>query len=217
MRDRILAVLVTLVVFATGFIGGLWAERHRPFPRPPGAFMGEFGARPGGPGGPPPHGPPINRAELRDQIEKIQPEMESFKNHMNEIYAEFDRDLEPILTADQKAIYEREFKSKRGFGPPPDMAGSDKPLSDEQIEQLMQRPFRTLAFFVVIPMTMERMTAVLKLDEGQRGKVKDLLRVRREKFIELVDSVPPPSLMLSRLAPVAQRLGPQDGPPPPPH
>jgi hypothetical protein len=32
--------------------------------------------------------------------------------------------------------------------------------------------------------------------------------VRREKFIELVDNAPPPSLMLSRLAPVAQRLGP---------
>jgi len=31
--------------------------------------------------------------------------------------------------------------------------------------------------------------------------------VRREKFIELVDSAPPPSLMLSRLAPFAERLG----------
>ncbi len=212
MRDRILAVLVTLVVFATGFIGGLWAERHRPLPHPPGAFMGEFGARPGGA----PHGPPINRAQLRDQIEKIQPEMESFKTHLNEIYAEFDRDLEPILTDEQKATYQKEFKAKRGFGPPPEMAGSDKPLSDEQIEQLMQRPYRTLAFFVVVPMTLERMTTILKLDDGQRGKVKDLLRVRREKFIELVDSVPPPSIMLSRLAPMAQRLGP-DAPLAPAH
>lgn len=56
-------------------------------------------------------------------------------------------------------------------------------------------------------MTLEVMTNNLKLDDAQRDKVKDLLRVRREKFIELVDSVPPPSLMLSRLAPVAQRLG----------
>ena len=71
----------------------------------------------------------------------------------------------------------------------------------------MQRPFRTLAFFVVIPMTLEQMTTDLKLDDAQREKVRDFLRVRREKFIELVDSAPPPSLMLSRLAPLAQRLG----------
>jgi hypothetical protein len=50
------------------------------------------------------------------------------------------------------------------------------------------------------------MTSELKLDEAQRGKVNDLLHVRREKFIELVDNSPPLSLMLSRLAPIAQRL-----------
>lgn len=213
MRDRILAVLVTLVVFATGFIGGLWAERHRPLPRPPGAFMGEFGAKPGGP--PQRQGPPINRAQLRDQIEKLQPEMEAFTAHITEIYAEFDRDIEPVLTPEQREHYEKTFKAHHGFVPAPDMAGSDMPLSDEQIDQLMQRPFRTLAFFVVIPMTLERMGSELKLDDMQKGKVRDLLRVRREKFIELVDSAPPPSLTLIRLAPFAQRLvAPQDGPPP---
>ena len=55
---------------------------------------------------------------------------------------------------------------------------------------LLQRPFRTLAFFVVLPMTLERMSTDLKLDDAQRDKVKDFLRVRREKFIELVDSAP---------------------------
>ena len=72
---------------------------------------------------------------------------------------------------------------------------------------LLQRPFRTLASSSSLPMTLERMSTELKLDDAQRDKVKDLLRVRREKFIELVDSAPPPSLMLSRLAPLAQRLG----------
>ncbi|HEY5227443.1 MAG TPA: hypothetical protein VIJ19_02825 [Opitutaceae bacterium] len=213
MRDRILAVLVTLVVFATGFIGGLWAERHRPLPKPPGAFMGEFGGRPGGPAQH--QAPPINRAQLRDQIEKLQPEMEAFTARLTEIYAEFDRDMEAVLNPEQRAAYGKAFKSHHGFGPAPDMAGSDKPLSDEQIEQLMQRPFRTLAFFVVVPMTLERMGSELKLDDVQKGKVRDLLRVRREKFIELVDMAPPPSLTLIRLAPFAQRLvEPQGGPVP---
>ena len=204
MRDRVLAALLTLAVFATGFGAGMWAERHRPIPRPPGAFMGEFGARQGGAAR---NTPPVNRAQLLEQIERLRPEIDSFKEHVMEIYAQFDRDMETVLTPGQRAAYEKDFRSRRGFGPPPEIAADDKPLSDDQIEALMQRPFRTLAYFVVLPMTLERMASDLKLDDAQRDRVRDLLRVRREKFIELVDSAPPPSLMLSRLAPVAQRLG----------
>ena len=203
MRDRFLAGLLTLAVFAAGFGAGLWAERHRPFPPPPGAFMGEFAGRPAAR----PARSPVNRAELREQIERLRPEMDSFRAHIAEIYAQFDRDIESLLTPEQKDAYEKKFKAHRGFGPSPEVEGDDKPLSDDQIEQLLQRPWRTLAFFIVIPMTLERMSNDLKLDEPQRDKVKDLLSVRREKFIELVDSAPPPSLMLSRLAPLAQRLG----------
>jgi hypothetical protein len=204
MRDRVLAALLTLAVFAAGFGAGLWAERHRPMPPPPGAFMGEFGARPGMS---PRVVAPVNRAELRDQIERLRPEMESFRTRLAEIYAQFDRDMDAVLTQDQREVYAKKFKGHHGLGPPPEIPADDKPLSDEQIEQLMQRPFRTLAFFVVIPMALDRMTNDLKLEEPQRDKVKDLLRVRREKFIELVDGAPPLSLMLSRLAPLAQRLG----------
>lgn len=213
MRDRFLAVLLTLVVFATGWFAGHWAERHRPFPRPPGAFMGEFGARPGQSA----KGDPINRAQLIEQIDKLKPEMEAFRARVSEIYAEFDRDIEPVLTPEQRATYEKAFRAHRAQTPASEKADDPTPLSDEQIGQLMQRPYRTLAFFVVIPMTLERMSTELKLDDAQRGKVKDLLRVRREKFIELVDSAPPTSLMLSRLAPLAQRLGdPQKAPAPTP-
>ena len=201
MRDRVLAALLTLAVFAAGFGSGLWAERHRPFPAPPGAFLGEFG-KPGAK----PVKTPVNRAELLEQIDRLRPEMETFRTHMTEIYAQFDRDVEPILSAAQRDDYAKKFKAHRGFGPPPEIVTDDQPLSDDEIEQLLQRPFRTLAFFVDIPMTLDRMSTDLKLDDAQRDKVKDLLRVRREKFIELVDSAPPPSLMLSRLAPLVQRI-----------
>jgi hypothetical protein len=203
MRDRVLAALLTVVVFAIGFGAGTWFERHRPLPAPPGAFLGELGAR-RSPGS---HvAPPANRAQLREQIEAIRPQMEAFKARLTDIYGQFDRDMETVLTEDQKAVYEKKFRSQRTLGPPPDVAADDRPLSDEQIERLMQRPFRTLAFFVVVPMTLDRMTTELKLDDTQRDKVRDLLRVRREKFIEVVDSSPPLSLVLSRLAPVVQRL-----------
>ena len=203
MRDRLLATLLTIAVFATGFGAGLWYERHRPVPPPPGAFLAEYGGRRPGTR----VAPAANRAQLLEQIEAIRPQMEAFKARIAEIYGEFDRDMDSVLTQDQKAVYEKKFKATRTFAPPPDVAVGDEPLSDEQIERLMQRPFRTLAYFVVVPMTLDRMTTELKLDDGQREKVRDFLRVRREKFIELVDSSPPLSLVLSRLAPLAQRLG----------
>ena len=203
MRERLLTVLLTALVFGLGTGAGIWAERHRPFLRPPGSFLEEYGGR----RAPPWHNPqPINRAQLSEQIEAIRPQMEAFKARVNEIYSEFDRDIETVLTPDQKALYEKRFRSQRGLAGSPGLTAGDKPLSDEQIDQLLQRPFRTLAYFVVIPMTLDRMSTELNLDEAQRGKVKDFLRVRREKFIELVDSSPPLSLMLSRLAPIAQRL-----------
>jgi hypothetical protein len=200
MRDRFLAALLTLAVFAVGFGAGTWAERHRPFPAPPAAFMGEFGAKRSP--APASQEPPVNRAELLEQIAKIRPEIESFRERTNEIYAQFDRDMLTVLTPEQDATYEKKFRSQHVLQPEND----DKPISDDEIQHLLQRPFRTLAFFVVVPMTLDRMSTELKLDDAQRDKVRDLLRVRREKFIELVDSVPPPSLMLSRLAPMAQRL-----------
>ena len=214
MRERALTALLTAVVFAIGFGAGVWEDRHRPFPRPPGGMLGEFAIGPRSPGHLP---PPVNRAQLIEQIDAIRPQMEAFQARINEIYGEFDRDIEIVLTPDQRATYEKRFRAQRTFAPsrppPPD---SDGPLSDEQVDQLLQRPFRTLAFLVVVPMTLDRMSTELNLDATQRQKVKDLLRVRREKFIELVDSAPPLSLMLSRLAPIAQRLSEPGKAPPPP-
>jgi Spy/CpxP family protein refolding chaperone len=209
MRDRFLAVLLTLAVFAGGFAAGIWGERHRPFPAPPAAFMGEYGARrgpgPHGQHGPP--GPPVNREQLMKEIDAIRPQMDLFKSKLNDIYTQFDHDIETVLTPEQWATYQKVFTMQRITGRVPPPNPGDKPLSDEQIEKLMQRPLSTLAHFVVLPMTLDRMTTELKLDDTQRDKVKDLLRVRREKFLELVDGAPPLSLVLSRLAPIAERLG----------
>jgi hypothetical protein len=47
----------------------------------------------------------------------------------------------------------------------------------------------------------------LKLDAEQQTKARELLKQRREKFLAIVDSTPPPSILLSRLAPAVQRLG----------
>jgi hypothetical protein len=55
---------------------------------------------------------------------------------------------------------------------------------------------------VVIPFTLARLTEELGLTPEQRGTVHRLLIQRREKFIALVDSTPPPSFELCKIAPV---------------
>ena len=80
-------------------------------------------------------------------------------------------------------------------------------LTSEQIASLQQRPLYKLLAVVVVPQRLEWLTNDLKLDDEQKEKARGILVQRRDKFLALVDSSPPPSLTLSRLAPLAQRLG----------
>ena len=86
------------------------------------------------------------------------------------------------------------------------MAADTAPLSDEQIFRLQQRPLLSVLGEVAPAMRFDALHRDLKLDDGQQPKVRELLRTRRERFLALVDSTPPPSILLSRLAPVARKL-----------
>ena len=82
-----------------------------------------------------------------------------------------------------------------------------EPLTDDEIDQLRQRSLYGVLWNVAPSMKQDSLIKDLKLDAAQQAKTLDLLRLRREKFIAIVDSLPPPSILLSRLAPAAQRLG----------
>ena len=55
-------------------------------------------------------------------------------------------------------------------------------------------------------MRLDSLTRDYQLDDTQREIVRALLKERREKVIALIDSSPPPSVSLIRLAPFVQRL-----------
>jgi len=202
--QRLFAFLLALIVAVVGFGAGVIYESHRPVPPPPGLFLGEFTA--GTPRGT--INGPINRAELAAEIGKLEPQIEVFRTRAMEIDAEFDRDLDLALTADQRVRHAEWLRRREADRRGNQRAGADpKPLTDDQIAELLQRPMRALLSRIVVPMGLDQLNHELKFDEAQLPRVRDLLRVRREKFLELVDSSPPPSVMLSRLAPMAQRLG----------
>lgn len=200
MKQFLLVVFMTMVGFAAGFGGRVWQEHHRPVPAPPLPILGEFGGARVSSNG---H---INRAELISEIERLKPQIDAFSKRMSAIEAEFHANLQTVLTDEQKAAAVARQKKWDADHPPHPPSNPMRPLSDERIGQLVQKPFYGMVSAVVIPLRLEGLTREYALTEEQRTKVTALLKVRRDEFLTLLDSVPPPSLSLSRLAPEVQRL-----------
>lgn len=211
MKQRFLTVVLTLALLGAGFGTGIWTERHRPLPPPPIAFMGEMGK-----GGPVAAGAPaagqVDRAELVAEITRIRPQIDHFRQQLDGIESGFEHDLQGLLTPAQRTAYAT-LKTRPGaahegpvMGPVSKVTGTARPLSAEQIAQLQQRPVFHVVDMVVVSMRLDWLVQELNLDVAQRARVQALLQERRGKFLALTDSAPLPSLLLSRLAPVAERL-----------
>lgn len=210
MMPRLLAPVLTVILLAAGFFAGVWFEKSRPLPPPPAPLMGEMagsGLRLPPPPEHPGQHPPVNRQQLVAEIEKLRPQLEEFRQRMDQIDQDFDRDFQAILSPEQlgkqRAWQKRRDEHNAKFDP----GAMTQLLTDDEIIHLQERPLIYMLSRVVIALRLEGFTRELKLSEPQQARTRALLRERRDKFIALIDSFPPPSLTLSRLAPVAQRLG----------
>ncbi len=210
MRQFAAIAFLSVLAFAAGYGVRIWVDHTRPLPGPPGPFMGEFaGPRPAA--APSQH--PPNRADLAAQIERLRPQMEAYHTRMAEIDAEFERSLQGVLTADQNARHAERLKRQASRPPRPAGPDDNQPLTDEQINWLRERSLYGMFRNITLQMKIDDLNKELKLDASQQDRVRELLRTRREQFLTLVDSVPPPSLTLVNLAPVAQRLAAPKGEP----
>ncbi|HYD85218.1 MAG TPA: hypothetical protein VEA63_14230 [Opitutus sp.] len=206
MKQRFLIALLTIAVLGAGFFAGVWTERNAcKVPKPP-ALLGELSA-PQSNLSPTPAAPKVNTAELAAEIEKLRPEIEKFRLRMLEIDREMDRDIDAILRPDQSEKFQAIVKYYADLRAKEAAAGTlSTPLTPEEITKLQQKPLYKMLSIVVVPMRLEWNTRDLNLDERQREQLRELLKQRRDKFLALVDSSPPPSLTLSQLVPLAQRL-----------
>jgi hypothetical protein len=134
--------------------------------------------------------------------------MDAYRAQLAEINAEFERSLELILTPEQ-AAHHAETVKRNAAAPrpqPPGTKDDHEVLTDEQINWLQQRSLYTMFRNIALQMSAEAINKDLKLDAGQQEKLRVLLQKRREQFLALVDSAPPPSLLLMNLAYSAQHL-----------
>lgn len=203
MKQLVLVAVATVLVFGVGALTGRWYESRRPLPPPPGRLMGEFGGHRGGwPS------QPMSRAEFKAEVEKLRAEIEVYRKSVDQIEDQFERELDPILTPAQRVLRAEHLKRRAEFR----TEMSSRKLTDDQFVRLGQWPNMELVRVVVLQLGFDDLNRELKITDDQRDRVNDILKRRRERFITLTDSTPPPSLALMRLVPYAQHMG----PPPPP-
>ena len=211
MKQRVLFFLLAAVLVAGGFGAGLWTERHRPVPAPPAKPMAELTAAARiAPATPlrPAAKPIVNRAQLAKMIEQMGPQIEAYRAQVGEIDNDYERRFAELLSPAQRttlaAKQQKNAESRAKYSALNQPDGP--PLTDEEVLRLQQRPLYAMMDYLRVTGQVERAVRDYKLDEIQQARARDLLLGRREKFLGLLEKTPPPSLVLSRLAPVAQRL-----------
>jgi hypothetical protein len=214
MKQRVLVALLTVLVFASGFLARVWTEGSPALPPPPAPIGSEFTPQPAAPNAPPATVAKrpftVDRAQLIAAIQTLGPQITMFREKMAEIDAEFEREFSAILSDEQRqhradAILaaQKKHAERTKFLT---ASSSTAPMTDDEILGRQSQPLYTVLQWVTVSAKLDSMTKENKLDAGQRARARELIEGRRTKFLLLVDSVTPPSILYSRLAPDVQRL-----------
>ncbi len=210
MKQRVLVAFLTVLIFAAGFGARVWTEREQPVPPPPVVGREFTDAQSGEKKAPPAAAKPYNRAELAAEIEKLHPQVETYRVRVDAIDNEYEQAFVKILNPEQKKIYDKkvaDMAKHRADREAKEAANPPGLLSDEEIAKLRQRPFESVFWKVCISAKLEQMTHDFKLDADQQARERELLIARRDQFLALLDSTQVPTIRITSLAPVVQRLG----------
>lgn len=210
MTQRLFVAVLTVVVFTAGYAARMFtAGRAQPVPPPPAAIARELAPAAGQKSDGKGRRGKVDRAEIVADIRKMRPQIEAYVAQVHEIEAEFDREFNAVLNPQQREkrlayLKKRaELEAKR--------VAEREPLSDDTIARERERPLTDIYWMVTVTPRLERLTREYKLDDTQQTATRALLSLRRNKYIALFEATPHPSLRLSRLAPVVERVTPKSG------
>jgi hypothetical protein len=209
MKLRLLIAALTILVFAAGFGASVWTQHHCPLLSPPVSLLGEIRERNVD------VQLPLNDAstivQINAEIERIKPDVEAFRQKLDAINHDLHQKIDALLTPAQREEFEKmhkRYEQRRA-----ERANSSLPTVESSPSggSVLKIPFfaesiEGMTSAIVVPLTLDHLTMALQLDDRQRAAVHQLLLERREKFLALIDSTPPPSIGLSRLAPIINKL-----------
>jgi hypothetical protein len=200
MTQRVFVALLTIAVFVAGYAARALTERAQPVPPPPAALTREF-ARPTAATT---DTKKLDRAKLVAEIQKLRPQIVAFTTQVAEIDAEWDREFTALLTPEQREKWTA--NQKKWADHDAKRLAQTAPLSDEDIMRERDRPLTDIYRQVTVTPRLEWCTKEYKLDAAQQTKARALLSLRRNQFIALLDSTAHPTIRLSRLVPLVERV-----------
>ena len=199
MTQRLFVALLTVGVFLAGYFARVWTEPQPSVPPAPASLAKEYSRTESGASS-----KKVDRAKLIAEIQKLRPHIDAYSAQMDEINAELDRGFAQILTPQQREKFQANQKKKAERDAK--KLADRSPLSDEDIQRAKERPLTSIYFNVVVTPHLEWHTKEYSLDAAQQTTFRSLLVLRRNKFIALLDSTQHPSIRLSKLVPLIERL-----------
>lgn len=203
MTQRVFVGLLTVVVFLAGYVTRALTARVEPVPPPPAALTRELA----------PTKPAkndskskrdIDRAKLVGDIQKLRSQIDAYMAQVQEIESEFDREFNGLLNPKQREKRAAYLK-KRAEQEAKRVAERD-PLPDEAIARERERPLTDIYWNVTVTPRLDRLIKEYELTEEQQTRTRTLLAARRNKYMALYEATPHPSLRLTRLAPMIERV-----------
>ena len=207
MTQRLFVAILTVAVFLAGYGARVITEPRVPVPPAPAALAQEYAVHHGAKAADKKADRQLDRAKLVAEIQKLRPQIEAYSGQVDEINAEFFREFALLLNPEQREKYN--VNKKKSAERDAKRREETTPLSDEDIQRAKERPLTYIYWQVTITPMLENLTKDYKLDSAQQASTRALLSLRRNKFIALYDSTPHPSIRLSRLAPLIERVAAQ--------
>lgn len=203
MTQRVFVAILTVAVFIAGYGARVWTEPRQSVPPAPAALATEY-ARAKAPASDKKNDQHLDRAKLVADLQKLRPQIDAYSAHVDEINAEFDREFALLLNPEQR---EKFIATKKKWVERDAKKIADRaPLTDEDIQRAKDRPLTSIYWQVTVTPMLENLAKDYKLDAAQQSSTRALLALRRNKFIALFDSTPHPSIRLSRLVPLLERV-----------
>jgi hypothetical protein len=205
MTQRIIVSLLTVVIFLAGYGARVWTEPRQTVPPAPAALAQEYAGK-ATPAGETKSKVQLDRAKLVAEMEKLRPQIAAYSTQVDEINGEFEREFFKLLNSHQqeKCVANQKKRSARDAKKLTDRA----PLSDEDIQKAQDRPLTSIYWMVTVTPYLDVLTKEYGLTAAQQTDARALLALRRNKFIALFDATPHPSIRLSRLVPLIERVMP---------